>query len=100
VHDALIATLAACGPCRFERLAELLRAREARLRRQLAALWDGDLVSVDGSTYRLTDRGRARARTLRGNERRFEGLIRARSHSQTIDRSALTTRYHRPIMGA
>lgn len=82
MHDALIATLAAYGPCRFERLVELLGVREARLRRQLVALWDEDLVSVEGSTYRLTDRGRAR------------------SHPQTIDRSALTTRYPRPIMGA
>lgn len=78
MYDALIATLAAYGPCRFERLVALLAVREARLRRQLAALWEADLVSVEGSTYRLTDRGQARARELRDGERRFEGLIRTR----------------------
>lgn len=56
---ALIATLAACGPCTVEQLADLLRARRRRVRRQLGALWGAHLVSCDGAVYRLTDAGRS-----------------------------------------
>lgn len=78
VQDALIASLAAYGPSTLAQLAERLRAREGRLRRQLVAAWEAGLVDVDGSVYRLGALGQFRARELRRDERRFEGLIRTR----------------------
>ena len=82
VSDVLIASLAAYGPSTLAQLAARLRAREGRLRRQLVAAWEAGLVDVvdtpRGSTYRLGAIGRLRARELRLDERRFEGLIRTR----------------------
>ena len=80
MHDALIASLAAYGPTRFEALAKRLRVREGRLRRQLVAAREAGLVDViDGSVYRLGALGHFRARELRRNEVRFDGLIRTRT---------------------
>jgi predicted transcriptional regulator len=78
-NDALIASLAAYGPSTLAQLATRLRAREWRLRRQLVAAWEAGLVDVDGSVYRLGTLGHFRARELRRDEHRFEGLIRTRT---------------------
>jgi hypothetical protein len=43
------------------------------------AAWEAGLVDVDGSMYRLGTLGHFRARELRRDERRFEGLIRTRT---------------------
>ena len=83
MQDALIASLAAYGPSTLAQLAGRLRAREWRLRRQIVAAWEAGLVDVadtpSGSMYRLGTLGQARARELRADERRFEGLIRTRT---------------------
>jgi predicted transcriptional regulator len=78
-NDALIASLAAYGPSTLAQLATRLRAREWRLRRQLVAACEAGLVDVDGSVYRLGTLGHFRARELRRDEHRFEGLIRTRT---------------------